>query len=256
MVARQEPARSYPMALTLRATPGRQRIGAGDDLDERRVQRHDGEVPCGARLATPAQASATACTGTRVSRSRTRVPQRNSRTEVQLAVREAQLAHDARESERGYGELRVRARRVLRSGTGQTPRWARTAWAARRPLTRAPCCDGVSRWSPATNSAVAQRDVAAQRARRGEGGQGARDLGGVQVHPPVGRHAVEPAQLAAHVGLGHAVRRPEERRRHQRPAGRGSSRARPRSAPPCWPAGRPCRRGAASAACAGGAGAT
>ena len=35
--------------------------------------------------------------------------------------------------------------------------------------------------------AVAQRDVAAQRAAGGEGGQGVGDLGGVQVHPVVGR---------------------------------------------------------------------
>lgn len=45
---------------------------------------------------------------------------------------------------------------ALRSWTrrpdGQPLRAVSTASAARRPLTRAPCEDGVSRWSPATNS--------------------------------------------------------------------------------------------------------
>ena len=68
--------------------------------------------------------------------------------------------------------------------------------------------------------AVAERDVAAQRARRGEGGQRARDLGDVQVDPPVGRDPVDPGQLAADVALGEPVGRPEKGRRHEcRPSG-------------------------------------
>ena len=99
----------------------------------------------------------------------------------------------------------------------QAPRWARTAWAARRPLTRAPCCDGVSRWSPATNrpspSATSRRSgLAAGRAGSARGTSAVCRW----THPSVG-DPVDPGQLAADLRLGEPVGRPEKGRRHQRP---------------------------------------
>ena len=96
------------------------------------------------------------------------------------------------------------------------------ASAARRPLTSAPCVDGVSRWSPATKmpsprstGAAAPVGPAGTRAARG----GPRRCAGAPSSSVV--DAVDPRQLAAHHRLRHPLGRTEDRRRHQRAAVRG-----------------------------------
>ena len=95
------------------------------------------------------------------------------------------------------------------------------ASAARRPLTSAPWVDGVSRWSPATKRPVAQLDRAAHRPAGRERGQRVRDSAVCRCAQCVGRHRVDPGQLArGSRSPASGRRRPSTVDGHQRPAGR------------------------------------
>ena len=134
-----------------------------------------------------------------------------------------------------------RVRECCARARPQAPRRARTASAARRPDTSAPCWDGVSRWSPATNRP--SPSSTGLRNGRPAGTRAARRAPRRRAGAPSRRSAaVDPAQLAADLGL-----RDGPARRPSTTPAPGLPGRRSRASRRCSRPARPCRRGAAAA---------
>ena len=98
-------------------------------------------------------------------------------------------------------------------------RWPSTASAARRPETRAPCWDGVSRWSPATNRPSPSATGLRNGRPAGNAGSAARTSSTRRSSQPRRtRRRSAPARGGSRAPV---PGRTDDRRRHQRATGRG-----------------------------------